>query len=152
MPVARPLVPVAVNAIAGAAIVARAGYLHWRGRRTRHWPSTAGRLTDAYVLKYHHMRSGPGYGARVEYEYDVGGRRYRASQRVIGAVEYATPARASAELADLEHAPLRVYYDPANPADAVLRPGIAPVARRLALGGVALLAVGVWFWWRAMGG
>jgi hypothetical protein len=89
------------------------------------WPATTGRITDAHVSYF--MRS---RWAHVNYEYQVLGQFYTGTKIAFGFVEfYGTRGQAKNDLARYPlNSQVTVYYDPSNPAEAVLerKAGFAP--------------------------
>ncbi len=116
--------------------------LLWVGIRARQkaeasqgWPATQGQIihTDVLEVKYRDDTSGMGvsgsgwkvrvsYLPKVEYEYQVLGQTYTGSRLAFGAEKgYYTRQQAEEAIARYpEGAPVTVYYNPENPAEAVL--------------------------------
>jgi hypothetical protein len=123
--------------------------LLWRRRRlgaevagSRTWPSTPGTVVQSQLHERSTSRAGREYIPRVVYEYRVDGQTYRSGQLHFGEpIAYSLKRRAERRLATLTASAGRVFYDPANPARAVVERS-APVLRRDA---VLLLVVAVVF-------
>jgi hypothetical protein len=91
---------------------------------SRTFPATTGRMLESEVTRYHRRRSGASYGLELKYRYEVAGRTYEATRYRYGdkhdwnesvhAVAASLPAGA----------PVIVYYNSADPADALLVPGL----------------------------
>ncbi|HNT78414.1 MAG TPA: DUF3592 domain-containing protein [Anaerolineae bacterium] len=102
--------------------------------------STRRRIVDVYVYRPH-----------LSYVYTVAGQEYHQSRRRIGDVSdwrtgrtFSTRKKAQADIADYFEAKLiDVYYNPKNPADAVLEPGNTAEARSGLFVGLVSSALGV---------
>jgi hypothetical protein len=126
----------------GLLLLGYTAHLHRRAARTRAWPATAGRLRSVRVARTYSQWGPSGYRGKVEFEYVVDGRSYVGRHWTTGFADFDSEAAAERAAAALgTERPLVVYYDPADPADAVLEPGVAPSAMRFAGATVALLAI-----------
>jgi Protein of unknown function (DUF3592) len=105
------------------------------------WPSISGSITSAFVdvetktervqnsgrKHSYRTRTRTTYTPKIQFAYAVGGASYSSDQRVIGG----NAGFGSREAADgvIEKYPLgrtvTVYYDPADPKDGVLEPGVS---------------------------
>jgi hypothetical protein len=82
-----------------------------RAWQVRSWPSSAGTLVESFSTTEQDSEGDSHTVWNGQFSYAVGGVRYEATQRV-----------------DRDRAPgtaVTVYYDPANPADAVIQRGLA---------------------------
>ena len=115
--------------LVGLAVLVFAWMLRQEARRSQDWPSVTGVVTKNAVRT--DARTGTGGSAArarylpdVEFEYEVDGQRYNGSRFAV--LEQPETERA-AVLARLEAYPVgeqvEVYYDPADPARALLEPG-----------------------------
>lgn len=91
------------------------------------WPSATGQITQAYVWQSTNTDtdgdSSTFYYPHLEYTYTVMGQTYTGKRVAFGAeTGYGNDAQASAKLSRFPAAgsPVTVYYDPQNPAEAVL--------------------------------
>lgn len=91
------------------------------------WPSAAGQITQAYVRQSTSTDTDGDmstyYYPHLEYTYTVMGQTYTGKRVAFGAeTGYGNDAQASAKLSRFPAAgsPVTVYYDPQNPAEAVL--------------------------------
>jgi hypothetical protein len=84
-----------------------------------------GVVTRSEVKETHDNKGRVSHQLEIEYEYEVGGRRYAGTRYCYGLAGVTGDAwqRAAGELA--VGAAVRVYYDPADPAEAGLRRGLA---------------------------
>jgi hypothetical protein len=94
-------------------------------RNSLSWPTTQGRVKESFISPYVGKRNRGYLQAIVRYEYTVGAERHE-SRRIYFGQPYSKNA---AQLRELiapypVGASVRVYYSPANPAEAVLQPGL----------------------------
>jgi len=104
------------------------GLVHLRtSRASRDWPSVTGEVVVATVevsVSSDEDGTSRSYAPRVVYKYAVAGQGYTSDQIIIGStLQYPSRARAEAKLAYRSGQQVAVYYDPGNPARAVLEPG-----------------------------
>ncbi len=119
-----------------------------KARATRSWPTTTGRILHARVSRYEgYVRGGGGYHTyydpAVTYEYTVDGTTYQGKRIAIG-TGYSTQARnAVKRRISAYHAgkEVQVFYDPADPKQAVLEHGIEGGVMLLILAGITLVVV-----------
>ena len=108
-----------ILAFAGVALFLFGAYYLYKGISSMQWPSVQGRIL------YSHARGGRHPEALLWYEYTVDARRYLASDYRNGG--NATPFLGVAEEAAKRYPVGRsvpVYYNPGNPQDALLEPGL----------------------------
>ncbi len=125
-----------------AAILIGIGWInHRRAQASQQWPMVLGRVTGARVEANPSDDGGPTYSPTIRYAYDVGGRMYTNARLAFGGVTNdSNPAVAQRAVARYPAgAIVQVYYNPANPQDAVLerRAGISRFM--FGLGGVFLV-------------
>ncbi|MBA4379859.1 MAG: hypothetical protein C0393_04105 [Anaerolinea sp.] len=90
------------------------------------WPATQGQIIEARIAESTSTDSdgdtSTSYSPAVEYTYSVAGQEYKGNKITFGFTQgYGNYAKAQAALARYTlGAQVTVYYDPANPADAVL--------------------------------
>ena len=152
------LVVMGLLAIAmGSACLAWAQRTAAKIRASAGWPTVQGVVTRARVERQETRQRGGGYtyhyDADVRYRYAVGGRTYDSDTFVFG-VSHSFPDSAAAQ-AEVDRyppgRPVRVFYDPRDPAEGCLVPGDAPetlallawMSAGLVLGGLALVGFGV---------
>lgn len=111
-------------------------------KASRDWPSIEGQVSIATVeMKTESGDSGISkkYSPRVVYNYSISGQQYTSDQVVIGArAWYTSQIKAGTKLTYQSGQQVTVYYNPDNPAQAVLKAG----ATRGAWG---TLAIGIIF-------
>lgn len=94
-------------------------------RASRNWDTTTGRVLYSGVASRRSSTSEGGtntyYYPQVAYEYEVRGQRYQSQRIAFGNIGYGSPRKAE-ELASryVMGGPVQVFYDPANPDQAVL--------------------------------
>ena len=126
------------SAISGGGLFANGLYLRSKLRSCQGWAQTTGRVTESGV------ESDDGLQVCVTYEYTVNGTGYSNSR-----IQFGTPTtyfRKSAALAAISRYPvdcaLEVYYNPENPAEAVLD-RTSPSGLEYIICGVILLVMAV---------
>ena len=130
----------------GAFLTVMGGYAWWKGAGSESWSRTSGVVREAQKVAESGTRAGWRARARVEYEYEVGGKTYR-SQRLyfrgnqLGRQEL-YPVSVLREYR--VGTKVTVYYDRSDPHEAVVQHGAAPSAIAFSLGGIAALALGAW--------
>jgi hypothetical protein len=119
-----------------------------RALAARSWPAATGTILLAKIEKghYHDKKSGNTihtYRPEVSYRYRVGDKEFTGTRLAFGKILYYQPAEAEAFLAARPAgASVRVYHDPANPAESVLDRG--PSHAQQAIGAeVALFVLGL---------
>lgn len=147
----RPLffsaVSTAAVVIAGAGLVVLALGLWrlWRAARTRGWAPVPGTIEAAEVeeLPGPEGAAGPLYRARVRYRYTPPGGPPRTGTRVsLEEVALSAPGPARAVVARYPPgAAATVHVDPADPARAVLEPGVSGASALLPAVGAGLLGL-----------
>ena len=103
------------------------GYYLVYGLRSRHWPSTDGRILRAEGGAFPDQIPGaarwyPG-GLRLEYEYTVEGERYVGWRSSFQGHWPGLGIAVRLALHYQQQRTVRVWYDPSDPRRAVLRPG-----------------------------
>ncbi len=132
-------------------IFAAAGlFVLWQGvkehrtcRESRNWPRVEGRITESTIQVTRRHRS-TSYSPQVAYTYSAMGQVYFGTAVTIGATRvFSSYAKSQAQL---EKYPLgqavSVYYDPQQPAQATLEPGVTGGAWGTLLIGVITGAMG----------
>jgi hypothetical protein len=113
-----------------------------KGTETQTWPAVSGRVVEAYVAEDVQVDSEGDrnrvFAPRVVYEYEVNGQTYRGDRLRIGIESFiGSRRRVEQELARYPvGSAVTVYYNPANPAEAVLQRGV---------GSRAALVIGITF-------
>jgi hypothetical protein len=108
-----------ILAASGIALIVLGAVQIYRGMSSTLWPAVQGKIL------YSHVRSRPNPETLLWYEYYVGEQRYLASDYRQGG--NVTPFQSTAEAAAKRYPAGRVvsvYYNPANPRQALLEPGL----------------------------
>ena len=88
-------------------------------RENRHWPAVQGRITGGELVRM------DGAKAALSYTYHVNGREFEVEQQVFRAYDSIHPWEARKILARYPvDALVHVYYDPENPKNCTLDPGL----------------------------
>ena len=106
----------------GAAIMLAVGVFNRRrAQASQGWPMVLGRVTDSRVVSAN-VEGGTTYEAHVRYAYDVHGRAFEYARLAFGDAGTDGSQAAAQRLAARYPAGaiVHVYYNPANPQDAVL--------------------------------
>lgn len=85
-----------------------------RGHPSSDWPSTEGRVTHSIIA-----RGGETSGLHFRYDFTVEGRDYTGERVSFGSVRGRRVVEEYPQGAEVT-----VYYDPANPGESVLEPGL----------------------------
>ena len=131
-------------------------YLHLLAREVKSWPTTVGRLDSKGVVGYGAGSDGAAgttndYAVYVSYSYQVGDKVLHGSNVRVWDMTFSYRALAEDYLKD-NHAgaPVRVFYNPANPDQAYLSPAypVTPVCLLLLgaaiIGAVAIFHQKIW--------
>ena len=111
----------------------------YRGWRTSRWPRVTGEVVAAELV--HRPR---GVELRLRYRYVVGGREYVGERQAIGGVAALEPDDAAPAVRRYRAgSAIGVYYDPADPAAAVLEPGTGFLPSMGVLLGISILTLGL---------
>ncbi|HSN93750.1 MAG TPA: DUF3592 domain-containing protein [Anaerolineaceae bacterium] len=110
------------------------------------WPKALGRVTHSEILRSESSdEDGTSYSytPHIEYEYQVSGQNYCNKQVVFGGFS-GTSSKKPAEKVVYKY-PLNdsvsVYYNPANPNEAVLEQNVGSGAKGALIGGIILIVV-----------
>ena len=140
----------AIVGLVGLALVAWAAWLLYHGWLSTSWPTAPGQVVSAAV-QHSRGRADPSRvgtptaSAAVTYVYDVGGESYEGATISYGAFYSSTIGDDTATYL-LRYRPgalVNVHYDPANPAEAVLEPGLTGSMFVLLAIGILLATIGL---------
>jgi hypothetical protein len=137
--------PMMIGAI-GLILIAVSAISLVKAQATKNWPSVAGKVIRAQIVPVEKIREKKQklvlFRPEVVYSYTVDGKEFVTD--TIRADLSAQAQTAEAELL-LEKYPagqsVAVFYNPANPAEAVLEPGRNPQTQSLLICGIALVVV-----------
>ncbi len=134
----------------GAVLLAMGVRQSARGRETRHFTRTPGRIVESRVrlLSEADEQRSRRWGFVIRYTYEARGRTLESEQVWIGsaaAAEYVDEGRAREWVERFPAgAEVTVFFDPADPRQAVLVPGVPSTQIAvLVVAGLALVGVGV---------
>lgn len=112
-----------------------------RAEASKKWPRASGTVTACALEKSpEHRRR---YRALVQYSYRVGGKDYQGSRIFWGGNEGREKHVASVVETYPAGSKVRVFYDPKNPAEAVLDPIQNTGSRQLVLYALAMITLGL---------
>lgn len=112
---------------------------------TEQWPTTEGRILESKVASATDAEGDKMFRARLRYEYQVAGTTHVGQDIGVvseGATSWKGPARRAVERY-ARGARCRVYYDPRDPARALLEPGARWYLFLMPAVGAVLLAFGI---------
>jgi hypothetical protein len=92
--------------------------------RAQSYPTAAGVILSSRVHESSDSEGGSSYSAKIRYAYDVGGRRYECDRYRYGMMGSGRRGAQAVAASYPAGRGIVVHYNPANPADAVLRPGV----------------------------
>jgi hypothetical protein len=105
-----------------ASLLVLCGYQFYMGLSSGSWPSTTGRIVNLNLSTPWWEEESVGYHLRAEYTYTVESEAYRSYRVSFGHRSYFSKKNASDQFPLGKE--VEVYYDPENPANAVLEPGM----------------------------
>lgn len=132
--------------VGAAALLGNAGDLY-AGWRSQGWPAVPGKAETGHLVEVSQVRAAtPAYRAAVVYGYVFDGVTFRAERVSFGSDATSDRAWVEEQLAT-RYAPgaaLTVHVNPADPSDAVLKPGWQGRAAVFAALGAAFVIIGGW--------
>jgi hypothetical protein len=149
MSIALPSLVSLVFVCSGAAIISYAIRMAAKATQSLSWPSTDGEIAHSAVLYQADTtattNSAATYKADISYRYKVSGANYSSSR--ISLVDYASTSGHAQSIVGRypDKSTVRVYYNPANHAEALLEPGSTGGINFLYLIGGGFAAVGLFF-------
>ena len=124
--------------IPGTALAGWSSFVAARVWRARRWPAVPGHIAAFVSSVRRSGRSGqPVYSFEVRYRYAVNGVAFEGRRVGFGALDVTPPGGAGPGM------PVTVYYDPREPARAVLRRGMPASEIVWGLAGLALAVAGL---------
>ena len=114
-----------------------------RAMGSKRWPTAKGRVVKCEVNSHTFSEDGPDIPyAEIEYSYGVGDAVYVGSRISLAGLDH---TGAAAEAYVKKHpagTSIAVFYDPKNPADALLEPGVRAHVLVKIVGALMLLSMG----------
>lgn len=125
--------------VMGVVLLVCFGVLALKGQATSGWPSVEGTIIESYLEKTRRAGGRAGVPSQIvwrptfKYEYEVQGNKHIGERRAIHPDEDYKRQSAAQHVADQYPvgARVRVYYDPANPSEAVLEVGATSKVKTL---------------------
>ena len=143
-----PLLRGIVLGLLGLGLLAGGGFLIsevWSALRGQSWPKAEAKVEASQVLQEVRTRGGPQFRIKLNYRYTVDGKAY-TGERFNNRNNYLSGEGQARSVAQAypQGARCEVFYNPNDPAEAVIDPSVTwHTWGRLALGAVGLL-LGVW--------
>jgi hypothetical protein len=91
---------------------------------SQHYPSVTGTITHSEVQSHRTSKGGTSYDAVINYRYEIGGQTFEGNKLRFG-IKVSSSANAYAAVS--AHPPgstAQVFYNPANPQESLLSPGV----------------------------
>lgn len=120
------------------------------GLESRSWPSVDATYESGYVSfegSFAQKNERANYGAVISYTFSVEGNEYFSSVRSATGINFASREEAEAFIADYPKTGLRAYYNPADPGQSVLEPGVSVGYRLLVVLPIVLVLTGCLILW-----
>ncbi|MHC4588421.1 MAG: DUF3592 domain-containing protein, partial [Planctomycetota bacterium] len=120
-----------------------------RQARAESFPTVEGRITRSEITTHRDSEGGTTFGADIAFTYRVDGTAYTSDRYRYGEMSSSDSSVASGVVrAHPVGANVRVFYNPRDPADAILMPGIAgqDVMLGLFLTPFNVVMLGLWSW------
>jgi hypothetical protein len=124
------------------------GHGIYKQLESRAYPSVTGAITHSEVTSHRGSKGGTSYTAVIEYSYEVGDRKFAGNKIRFG---LASSSYASATAIVFAHplgAAVPVFYNPANPQEALLSPGVqgSDFMGLLFMTPFNMVMLGLWLW------
>jgi hypothetical protein len=132
--------------VVGGLALAITFYFHNQQKASETWPSTEGIVIASFIEEYRDEEQIPSYYARVQYQYSVGSVNYSTYQVKFGIEKtFANQSGAGKVLAVYPVGQaVTVYYDIADPSNAVLDRSTSQLTVWYILGGL-LVVIGLYW-------
>jgi hypothetical protein len=117
----------------------------YEARRSRHWPSTSGRVVESQVQKVRGV-DGPGYRAEISYVYTVAGHEYVGNRAAFANFMHSSWSGRAARVVRRfpKGACIAVFHDPDEPQESVLVTGFNRDVIGVSVLALALIVLGTW--------
>ncbi|HEY2329635.1 MAG TPA: DUF3592 domain-containing protein [Verrucomicrobiae bacterium] len=126
-------------------IIAHGAYKQYE---SGHYPSVTGTITHSEIKTHHSSKGGTSYSAAMEYRYEVGGQKFTGEKVRFGmAVSSSANATATVNAHPVGSA-TEVFYNPGDPQEAVLSPGVSgsDFMGGLFITPFNMVMLGFWIW------
>jgi uncharacterized protein DUF3592 len=129
----------------GMSVLLWTAFSSYEAIRSTQWPSTSGTVSASVVEETKDLEGDVLHRARISYVYSVAGREFVGSRARFGNwlfISWRWVARRLMRRYPIGSA-VRVHYDPSDPADSVLEPGVSWFLLDTLIFGLAFLAFGL---------
>ena len=115
---------------------------------SRNYPVVSGTITRSKVNTHHGSKGGTSYSADIEYKYLVDGQAFTGKKVRLGITSSSHASATGTVNAHPVGSSTQVYYNPANPQEALLTPGAtgADFMMFLFLTPFNMVMLGLWLW------
>src|ERR1700722_14588695 len=115
---------------------------------SQHYPGVTGRITHSEVKSHSTSKGGTSYNADIEYSYEVGGQNYTGDKVRFGLTQSDSRSANAAVNAHPAGSAAQVFYNPANPQQSLLSPGIngSDLIFVIFLTPFNMGMIGLWLW------
>jgi hypothetical protein len=96
----------------------------YRQYESRNYPSVTGTITRSEVVSHHSSKDGTSYNAVIEYQFEAGGRKLVGNKIRLGTTASSHANAVAAVNARPVGSTVPVFYNPTNPQESLLSPGI----------------------------
>jgi hypothetical protein len=130
-----------IMALVAALLIGIGLYSRQKVKASQSWPSAPGRVLGSGVETSSGSEGGTVYRPVIRYSYMVGGQEYHNNRRVFGDTTSSGDRRGAERTAArfVVGSAVPVYYNPANPQDAVLERKSGVAGLMFGIGGLLLL-------------
>lgn len=118
-----------------------------QAHESRNWLSTDGSITFSDIERRSGSKGGSSYAPSVRYQYTIQGKQYEGSMVAIG-LKHVSAGRSFAERIIKKYPQgksLQVFYNPADPSESVLEPGLSKRSFILFSAGITFALIGSCF-------
>ncbi len=130
--------------LGGLISLGKGGYDAYQALRSYTWPTVEGKIVSSTITSVKHPGETPTYYPDIRYAYRVEGKEYTGDRIFFG--EYGTGSSSSAQAVIDKYkvgTSVTVYYDPRNPANAILERGARWASFALLAFGLLFVVVGL---------
>lgn len=115
---------------------------------SRHFPAATGTIISSEVTTHHTSKGGTSYNAAVTYRFTVDGKYFEGSRIRFGMTVSSRSYATSIVNAHPSGSTVQIFYNPANPQESVLSPGLEGLDLVLAmfLTPFNMVMFGMWLW------
>jgi len=125
--------------LGGMAMIVRWVYLMYRAIHSKNWPSNFGTITSSEIVRVGRSSWLP----KITYKYSANEEEFEGKRIRLSSSSCSMQCLAQKVLDNYPlNSPVSVFYNPNNPKDSVLSPGVTMRILELLLGGVMMIAGG----------